>query len=59
MKPATFFAIFIPILAIIVNTLIIIARRNKKPDPNLLKFAYSMVAVGLVVLVIILFGEII
>jgi len=59
MKPATFFAIFIPIMAIIVNTTIIIIRRNKKPDPNLLKFAYSLVAVGLVVLVIILFGEII
>ncbi len=59
MKPATFFAIFIPIMVIIVNTILIILRRNKKPDPNLLKFAYSLVAVGLVVLVIILFGEII
>ena len=59
MKPATFFAIFIPIMVIIVNTIIIIIRRKKKPDPNLLKFAYSLVAVGLVVLVIILFVEII
>ena len=59
MKPATFFAIFIPILAIIINTLIIVIRRNKKTNPNSLKYAYSLVAVGIVILVILLFGEII
>ena len=58
MKPATYFAIFIPIFAAIVNTLIIIFRSNKKIDPNKIKVAYSLVGAGLIVLFVILVGEI-
>jgi hypothetical protein len=56
MKPSTFFAIFIPIISIIVITLYIIYTEKKKPDPRMIKVAYFLAAVGLLVFIIIFFG---
>jgi hypothetical protein len=56
MKPSTFFAIFIPIFATMVSTLFIIFTRNKKPNPKMIKVAYSLAAVGLLIFIIIFIG---
>ena len=57
MKPSTFFAIFIPIFATMVSSLFIIFTRNKKPNPNMIKAAYSLAAVGLLIFIIIFIGR--
>jgi hypothetical protein len=56
MKPSTFFAIFIPIFATMVSTLFIIYTRNKKPNPKMIRVAYSLAALGLLIFIIIFIG---
>ena len=53
MKSSAFFAIFIPIFASLVSTLFIIFTRDKKPNPKMIKVAYSVAVLGIFVFLVI------
>ena len=56
MKPSTFFAVFIPILSIILTTLFIILTANKKPDPRVVKIGLIVLSAGLLTAVFVFLG---
>jgi len=54
MKLSTFFAIFLPIFAAMLSIFFIIFFANKKPNPKLVRLAYVIAAVGIILFIIIL-----
>ena len=57
MRPATFFAIFIPLLSTIIVTVFIAISKNRTPDPKTHKVAYALFAVGLLLVGSIVVGQ--